>query len=292
MSFTVITDTAANLDTRLSEERGIKIIPFYYFIDGKEYSCIDSSQFNCSEYYNKIRSGMTVTTSQVNPQMYYEFMEPILESGEDIIFVGMSSGISGSHASAGIARQQLLEKFPQRRIRLVDSLGASLGVGLHALRAADYRDSGMDTDQAADKLEEHVRRTYQVFIVDDLMHLRRTGRLSNISAIVGTVLGIKPLLKGNENGKIVAFEKIRGRKNAIVAMADKFAAYIRNPDDQRIGISHCDCIEDAKELISLLRKRGAKNDIMLVDHEPVTGSHIGPGSLALYFEGDEDVRYH
>lgn len=290
MSFTVITDTAANLDTRMAEERNISVIPFYYFVDGKEYTCTDTAQFNYHEYYDRIREGMTVTTSQVNPQSFVDYFAPILEGGSDIIFVCMSSGISGTFASAGIARQQLLEDYPQRRIRLIDSLGAGLGVGLLSLMAADYRDKGMDTDTAADLLKERVKSLYQVFIVDDLMHLRRTGRLSNISAIVGSVLGIKPLLKGNENGKIVAFEKHRGRKNAIVAMADKFASYARGAD--RIAISHADCEEDAKYLIKLLRERGcaASREIVLAPHEPVTGSHIGPGALALFFEGDEDVR--
>jgi len=191
-------------------------------------------------------------------------------------------------------RTQLLESYPERRIRLIDSLGAGLGVGSLALHAADYRDAGLDVDDAADRLEGHVKRLYQVFIVDDLMHLRRTGRLSNFSAVVGTVLGIKPLLKGNESGKIVAFEKIRGRAKAIEAMADKYADYMRDLDNQRILISHTDCEEDAKHLIGLLHKRGlpASKEVIVIPHEPVTGSHLGPGALALFFEGDEDVRLH
>ena len=237
---------------------------------------------------------MTVTTSQVNPQSYCEWFEPCLREGLDILFVGMSSGISGSHNSAGMARAQLLEQYPDRRIRLIDSLGAGLGVGLQALRAADYRDKGLDVDQTAELLKTHVRKMYQVFIVDDLMHLRRTGRLSNLSAVVGTMLGIKPLLKGSDQGKIVAFEKIRGRAKAITAMADKFASLIRDMDGQRIGISHTDCEEDARHLIDLMHQRGLpkSKEVMLVPHEPVTGSHLGPGSLALFFEGDEDVRLY
>lgn len=294
MAFTIITDTAANLDTQLSKERNITIIPFYYFVDGQQYTCMDTAAFDCKEYYNRIRAGMTVTTSQVNPQSFVDYFEPYLKEGNDVLFICMSSGISGTFASAGIARTQLLESYPERRIRLIDSLGAGLGVGLQALRAADYRDSGLDVDQTADLLEGHVRRMYQVFIVDDLMHLRRTGRLSNISAVVGTMLGIKPLLKGSEHGKIVAFEKKRGRSNAIIALADKYASYVRDIDSQRIGISHTDCKEDALHLIELLRERGLpKNkEVMLVAHEPVTGSHLGPDSLALFFEGDEDVRLH
>ncbi len=294
MSFTIIADTTANLDTQLAKERGLTIIPFYYFVDGEAFTCTDTAEFDCKDYYDRIRSGMTVTTSQVNPQSFADTFESFLKEGQDVLFICMSSGISGSFNSAGIARQQLLESYPERRIRLIDSLGAGLGVGLQALRAADYRDAGLDVDQTAEKLKEHVQRMYQVFIVDDLMHLRRTGRLSNVSAIVGTVLGIKPLLKGNENGKIVAFEKHRGRRNAISAMADKYAEFVRNADCQRVGISHADCEEDARYLIELLRQRGisADREIILMAHEPVTGSHIGPGSLALFFEGDMNVRLH
>lgn len=292
MSFAIITDTAANLDTQLSNERNIHVMPFYYFVDGEEHCCTDTAQFNCKDYYDRIRAGMTVTTSQVNPQTFSDCFESFLREGLDVLFICMSSGISGTFASAGIAREQLKESYPDRRIRLIDSLGAGLGVGLQALRAADYRDKGLDVDETAELLKGHVQRMYQVFIVDDLMHLRRTGRLSNISAVVGTVLGIKPLLKGNENGKIVAFEKIRGRAKAIVAMADKYASYIRNLDDQRIGISHTDCEADALHLIELLRQRGLpkSKEVMVVAHEPVTGSHLGPDSLALFFEGDENVR--
>jgi len=134
-------------------------------------------------------------------------------------------------------------------------------------------------------------KIYQVFIVDDLMHLRRTGRLSNISAVVGSVLGIKPLLKGNEEGKIVAFEKIRGRKQAIKAMAEKYYALAENTVKQLVGISYAGCREDAEYLAGLIRQKFPPKEIMIVRHEPVTGSHIGPGSLALYFEGGSSVRF-
>ncbi len=291
MSFTIITDSTANIETRTAKEHEIVVIPLSYNIDGKEYVCSDTDSYDDISYYNSIKSGVTVTTSQVNPQTYIDCMEPILRAGQDIIFVGLSSGISGSFNSAMIAREQLLETYPERKIRLIDSLGASLGEGLLVMRAVKCRSNGMSVDEAADYLDSLRHRIYQVFIVDDLMHLKRTGRLSNIGAVVGSVLGIKPLLKGNENGRIVAFEKIRGRMQAIKAMAEKYYALADDTVRELVGISHCGCPEDAAALSELIRKKHPSKEIMIVKHEPVTGSHIGPGSLALYFEGGDNVRY-
>ena len=290
MAFSILTDSTANLETALARQRNIEVLPFSYFVDGKEWQCENTEEFPCKEYYDSIRRGTVVTTAQINPQQYMNRMEPLLQAGQDILFIGLSSGISGSFASAEIARQELLEEYPERSIELVDSMGASLGVGLLALRAAKCRDNGMSLEETAQRILNLRSRIYQVFIVDDLMHLRRTGRLSNVGAMVGYVLGIKPLLKGSEEGKIVAFGKIRGRKQAIRAMAEKYVALAQNAAQQTVGISHADCEEDARYLMELLKKNLPPKNFMLVQHEPVTGSHIGPGALALYFEGDETVR--
>ena len=291
MSYAIVTDSTANLTAKQLEENNVIAIPFSYFLKEQEYNCRDLDSFDDKQYYDAIRSGAKVTTSQINPQRYIGSMQPLLESGEDILFIGISSGISGAYASAEMARKQLLEEFPERRIELIDSLCAGLGEGLLVLKAAKCRLNGMELQETAQRLLSVRERIYQVFIVDDLMHLRRTGRLSNMGAIVGSVLGIKPLLKGNENGKIVAFEKIRGRKKAIKAMAEKYFTLAQNPTHQTIAISHADCEEDAEYLASLLQEKLAPKEIILAKHEPATGSHIGPGALALFFEGDNDVRY-
>ena len=290
MAFKIITDTTSNLDVKLATEKGISLIPFSYFINDKDYTCFDLDEFNDAEYYNSIRNGSKVTTSQVNPQCYIDFMTPFLEDSLDILFIGLSSGISGSFSSAQMAREQLLEDYPDRKIHLIDSLGAGLGEGLLAINAAECRDKNMDVDQTFEYVSKIRDSMYQVFTVDDLMHLKRTGRLSNMGAFMGTVLGIKPLLKGNEEGKIVAFKKLRGRKQAIKEMAEKYKELAVNPETQLIGISHADCVEDANYLIELLKENTPPKDILLVKHEPVTGSHIGPGALALFFVGSEDVR--
>ncbi|MBQ9766122.1 MAG: DegV family protein [Lachnospiraceae bacterium] len=290
MAFSIITDSPANLDTQLAKENDIKVIPFTYSIDCKEYTCKNTADFNDKEYYDAIRNGMKVSTSQITPQKYIAYMEEELKKGKDILFIGLSSGVSGSFDSACMARKELIRKYPEREICLIDSYGAGLGEGLLVYRAAKCRENGMELGEVKARILKIRKRMYQVFTVDSLMHLKRTGRLSNASAVIGTVLNIKPLLKGNEQGKIVAFAKLRGRKQSIKAMADKYEALARNPEGQVVGISHADCEEDALYLKNLIEKINPPLEIMLVKHEPVTGSHIGPGALALFFEGDEDVR--
>lgn len=289
-NYAIITDSTANLPARLIRENNIIQIPFNYFYKGKECSCNELEAFDDKRYYTAIKNGATVTTSQINPQKYIDFMINELKCGRDILFIGLSSGISGSFNSVLMAREQLKEEFPDRQIKLIDSLGAGLGEGLLALRAAKLRADGVGLDETVEKILSARDRMYQVFIVDDLMHLKRTGRLSNAGAVVGTLLGIKPLLKGSNEGKIVAFGKIRGRLNSIDALAEKYFSLARLPEKQIIGISYADCREDAEYLASLIQKKLPPKELLLLKHEPVTGSHLGPGALALFFEGNTGVR--
>ena len=289
-NFAVLTDSASNLTAKMLCDNDITAIPLPYFFNGKECACEILETFDDMAYYAALKSGEIVTTSQINPQRYMDFFRPFLEKGRDILFIGFSSGISGSFSSAKMAREQLAEEFPERKIELIDSLGASLGEGLHVLRAAKCRAEGMSLEETADEVSKHIPKMYQVFTVDDLMHLKRTGRLSNLSATVGTVLGIKPMLKGNEEGKIVSFGKVRGRAKIIAALAQKYAELVKNPESQTVGISYADCKEDAEKLAALIKKVNPPKKLILIKHEPATGSHLGPGALALYFEGENGVR--
>lgn len=290
MSFAIVTDTSANLPTAYLRENNIPVTAFSYFIEGREFMCTDTEAFDAKAYYGAIREGTRSSTSLVPPQRYIDCFRPILERGEDILFVGMSSGISGSFGVGQATAAQLLEEFPERRIRMIDSLGASLGEGLLVMRAVERRAQGKSLDQVADELSDMLVGMCQVFTVDDLMHLRRTGRLSNAAAVIATVLNIKPLLKGNQNGQIVSFEKVRGRKRSIEAIAANYDKLVVNPSEQIIGIAHADCGEDMEYLCTLLRKNNPPKDILVVDYEPVTGSHVGPGALALFFEGSREFR--
>lgn len=290
MSYRIFTDTSANLPTDLTEAKGITVVPFSYCLNGEEFMCTDTRSFDGAGFYGAIRKHASVSTSQINPFRYEEYMEPVLQAGSDILYIGMSSGISGSFASSSVAIEQLRAKYPERDIRAVDTLSASLGEGIVVLKAVEYLEHGMDIDEAEKRLNELSRKVCQIFIVDDLMHLRRTGRLSNAVALAGAVLQIKPMLKGNEKGQIVCIKKERGRRRAIESLVKVYENYIENAEEQIVGISHADCAEDAEYLASRLRSVAVPKEILTVCYEPVTGSHVGPDTLALFFVGRDGFR--
>ncbi len=290
MSYCIITDTSANLPTETLNAHGICALPFSYYIDGEENECTDTRAFDAAAFYGAIRKGTKVNTSLVSPEKYYECFKARLDAGEDILFVGMSSGISGSFEKSVLVAEELKREYPERSIECVDSLGASLGEGLLALRAAELKEMGVGLEENAREIRRLVPRMCQVFTVDDLMHLRRTGRLSNAAAVVATVLNIKPLLKGDDTGHIVSFNKLLGRRRSVEGIAEQYKKLVENPSEQLIGIAHADCRQDAEYLIKLINRCAPPKDIMLVDYEPVTGSHVGPGALALFFMGSAAFR--
>lgn len=288
--FHVMTDTSANLPSELVRQNGITVIPLPYFINGARHTCLDTEGFDAETFYGAMREGAEITTSQINPQGYIEAMKPFLQKGLDILFVGMSSGISGSYHSAELAADELCGLFPERKIRLVDTLGASLGEGMLVLKAIKDKLLGLSLDEVYEKLMSYRHTFCNIFTVDDLSYLRKSGRLSNLGFLVGTLLQIKPLLKGNEEGKIVAFAKVRGRKKSLEELADRYDKYVVDASEQTIGIAHADCPEDAERLAQLLRRNNPPKEILTVGYEPVTGSHVGPGTLALFFESREGCR--
>ena len=291
MSFTILTDTSANLPTSLLKERDINVIPYHYLIGDKSYSCLDTEGFDGKKFYKAMRLGADIKTSAINFQSYVDFFEGFLKQGQDILFISMSSGISSSFHCSEMARNELAPRYPDRKILLVDTLGASLGEGIFVLKAADYRDEGRTIEDIYDSLEAEKKNMYQVFTVDDLMYLKKTGRLTGSAAIIGNMLQVKPLLKGNENGEIVNFSKVIGRKKAIDSLAQRYNMLVKDPEQQTVGIAHADCEKDAAYLIELLNKKKPPREILTVMYEPVTGSHVGPGTLALFFLGDDKVRF-
>jgi len=288
--FQIITDSSANLPSEYLRANAVASIPFAYSIDGVEHLCESDREFDGRAYYDAIRAGSSVVTSQICPQRYIDTTAPYLAAGEDVLFVGMSSGISGSYSSAEVAAAQLREEYPERRLRLIDTYAASLGEGLAVMEAVRLRDAGESVDAAADALLVFREHICQVFTVDDLMYLKKNGRLCTVGAIAGTVLQIKPVLKGDELGRIVVSGKVRGRRRAVAALAEKYAALVKNAAEQTVCIAHTDCPEDARELERMINSSLAPKDIMTVCYEPVTGSHVGPGTLALFFLGAGNVR--
>ena len=288
--FRIVTDTSSNLPTAYLQAENITVIPFPFHTESGEQSCMDTASFDAKAFYTAMRNGEKVTTSQIPPQRFVDNIRPMLENGEDVLFVSMSSGISGSYASSKIAANQLAEEFPERKMLTVDTYSASLAEGIVVMRAVECRKEGLSIDETYQILRALRHRIAQIFTVGDLRYLKRTGRLSNLEAAVGTVLQIKPLLKGDPQGKIVCFAKVRGRQRAIEEMAKRYEELVVSPETQTVCISHADCEADAQILASMLRRSKAPKDILIVDYEPVTGSHVGPGALALFFVSDDNVR--
>ena len=290
MRFAVVTDTSGNLQKTQVEQYDLAVIPFLYNYKGEEHTCLDTDAFDGETFYRDLKEHAQVTTSQINPNTYREVFSRFLAQGRDVLYVSMSSGISGSCQSAMLGAADALESYPDRKIEIVDTRGASLGEGLIAIRAAELRDKGLDVTEAAKRLNRLSERMLNVFTVDDLLFLRRGGRLSNLAAVVGTMLHIKPILKGDEEGRIVAFGKVRGRRHSIEALAAQYEKFAVDPETQTVGIAHAACRADAEYLMKLLKMHRPPRSILLVDYEPVTGSHVGPGALALFFESTAGVR--
>lgn len=286
MSYAVFTDGCSNLPGYILKELDIQVLPCHYVLDGEPGLFEgDIDGFDTHGYYDKLRNGSSMKTSLLNTQLFLDHFRPTLEKGLDLIYVGMSSGISGTIQAARIAAQELKEEFPERTIHIVDSLGAGFGTGLLACRAADLRAEGKTAQEAGELLDGEVMQTLQFFTVDDLNFLKRTGRVSGATAAIGTVLNIKPILWGDPTGHIVALEKVRGKKKAIDAIVRLYRDKAISPETRRVAISHGDCPEEAEILARKIREIREPKELIVCSHEPFTGAHVGPGMLALFFFG-------
>ncbi len=288
MSFSIFVDGSSNLPGRLLRELDICILPCTYSMNGSP-STYDGSldSFDSHGYYDMLRQGGVVQTSLLNTQLFLDSFRPALEQGADVLYFSMSSGISGTCHAARLAAQELLEEFPQRTVRVVDSMGSGFGTGLMACKAADLRAQGKDAQETADIMDADVQNTLQFFTVDDLNYLKRTGRVSGATAMIGTVLNIKPVLWGDPTGHITARGKYRGRKKALAAIAEEYRNRVEDAGNQRVAISHGDCLEDAQTLADMICEIAKPGELIIAPHEPFTGAHVGPGMLALFFHGKQ-----
>ena len=285
MSYRIITDNCCDFPAEMYEELNLSVVPLVVRFQGKEVS--QYSEKWLKKMYAGLRAGEEATTSAVNPQGWSEAIEPVLAAGEDALVLAFSSGLSTTYQSAVIAATELSEKYPDRKIRVIDTLCASLGQGLLVWYACQKRDEGMDFDGLADWLEEHKLNLCHWFTVDDLMFLKRGGRISAATALVGTMLQIKPVLHVDDEGHLINVSKARGRKASIEALAKKLAETGLPGENDTVFISHGDCIEDVKLLeASLNEKYGVKN-IFTYYVGAVIGSHSGPGTIALFFLGNK-----
>ena len=286
MSFSVFADGTANLPGSMLD--GISLLPCDYTVNGKPETYYgDVDHFDGHAFYDSLRNGSVVRTSLLNTQLFISKFTPLLEKGQDIIYVSMSSGISGTYNAAVAAAKELMEEFKGRFVHIVDSHGCGFGNGMLALQAASLSRDGVDVKEAARILDDEVPHTCQYFTVDDLNFLKGTGRISGFSAAIGTALNLKPILLGNNEGQIVSCGKARGRKKSIVALVEKYKEKKLDEGAKRIFISHGDCLEDAKALADKIRQITPSLPITICMHEPFSGSHVGPGMLGLFFRGKE-----
>ena len=284
MSFTVFADGSANLPGQLME--GIVLLPCTYNVEGVQHTYLgDVDHFDGHSYYESLRQGKKITTSLLNSHLFLTRFRSCLERGEDVIYVSMSSGISGTCHAARIAAQELSEEFPDRTVHIVDSLGCGFGSGLLAVRAAELSRQGLSAAEAGRILDDEVPHMCQYFTVDDLNFLKRSGRVSGATAMIGTVLNIKPILYGNAEGHIVACGKVRGRKKAMEALVEKFTQKALDTENHIVAISHGDCPEEAQALADAVTAIAKPRQLIICQHEPFSGAHVGPGMLALFFYG-------
>ncbi len=282
MSFNITTDTTSNLTTLIAKKYGIMLVPLTYIINGEEKACTDLAEFDADDYYNRLKD-CDVKTSTANIHQYTEIWRGILEGGNDILHLALSSGISGAYQTACRAADILREEFPDRKITVFDTLGASLGEGLQVIRAAKLRASGKTMNEVVNELVIKREKNVQIFSVDNLEFLRRGGRISAAVAKIGTVLRLKPILKANYCGEIILDKKVRGRKSALQSLVDDFAAHFNKDSKEAVGVAYAGCKEDAGFIVELLRKIAPAAEFLVTKFEPVTGSHVGPGTIALFY---------
>ncbi len=282
-TYKIITDSCCDLSVEKLKELDVTAVSLSLMFRGAERP--DAVTDEIKEVYDAMRAGENATTSAVNPEGWFSVIEPVLAEGKDVLVIAFSSGLSTTYQSAVIAASELKEKYPHRKINVVDSLCASLGQGLLVWYACDKRDAGMDLDEVTAWLESNKLSLCQWFTVDDLNFLKRGGRISAATALVGTMLKIKPVLHVDEEGHLVSVSKVRGRKASIDALADKMVQLGLPGQNQRITICHGDCLEDAQYLAEQLKAKLNVQEIYIGYTGAVIGSHSGPGTLALFFLG-------
>ena len=292
--FEIIVDSAANIPAELCKKFNIKVISFVNLVNGKEVTCFDpdltaeEERQKGKEYYDAIKAGAEVKTGLISSGIFESVFKEIIDQDRDIIYFSLSKNISGNYNSARIAADEVMESCENsRKIRLIDSLNASLGQGLLAVYASEMREKGKEFDDVADLLETYPARMNSIFTVGNLKYLAKSGRLSSATALIGNVLSIKPILRGSKDGYIVQFKKCRGRKAVLNELISLLCDNIVNPEEQIIGIAHADAYEDSLYVAEEIKKRIKVRDIINTSYDFCTGSHVGPDTIALFFMGKD-----
>lgn len=291
--YMITCESTADMPLSFYRERNVGYVCFHYEMNGATYTDDIYQSTTPQEFFSTLKGGAQAKTSQVGTGEYVAFWEPYLKQGLDILHVSLSTGISGTYNSACLAAETLAPQYPERKIRVIDSLCASAGFGLLVEIMADKRDEGMGFDELAEWTEVHKMNVNQWFFVSDLDCLKRGGRVSSTSALIATALKICPVMNVNFEGKLIPREKIRTKKKAIVRLVDDMMDHVENGSAYtgRCTISHSDCLEDAEEVARLVGEKipALKGKVEICDIGTVIGAHTGPGTVALFFMGDTRV---
>jgi len=283
-NFVFITDDSCDLPRQYLSDHEIEVLQLSYSIEGETFMAYDLTP---KEFYGRLREGKMPTTAQIFPEQAREFMKPFLDEGKDIFYAAFSSGLSGSCNSAMMAAKELSEKYPDRKIIVVDGLAASMGEGLIIYKLQKLRESGATIEEMAKWVEDNRDQVVHIFTVDDLMHLHRGGRVSKVSAVAGSMLGIKPILHLDVDGKLKVIDKARGRKRALEEVVAKAKACVGNASNDIFMVSHADSEEDAKAVAEMVKAELGIKDCMINYIGPVIGSHTGQGCIALFMMGEK-----
>lgn len=283
-NFVIMTDSSCDLPLSVAEQMGVSVIPLEINMEG---NIKFNNEIDIKEFYEYLRQKHGAKTSAVNMDRFIEAFEPIVSAGNDLLYIGFSSGLSATFVAGKNAAEELSEKYPDRKIIAIDSLCASLGQGLLVKLAVDKKNSGATIDEVAAYIEEEKWHLAHWFTVDDLFFLKRGGRISATTAVLGTVLQFKPVLHVDNEGHLINMTKVRGRNASVAALLDKMKETAIDPAAQTIYISHGDCYDDAKKLADMVTAEYGITDILINEVGPVIGAHSGPGTLALFFLAKE-----
>ncbi len=285
--YTIVTDSSCDLPAPLLEKMGIRVVPLAVNLDGKTYfNYPDGRAIGFEEYYAQLRSGKQATTSAVNMSLFRTVMEAELIAGHDVLYLGFSSGLSGTFNAGAMAARELQEEYPEFELIAVDTLCACMGQGLLVYLAALEKAGGKSMHEVRDFVEAQKLHICHWYTVDDLQHLKRGGRIGGTTARLGTMLNIKPVMNMDNEGKLAAVSKARGRAAALRALVDKMGEQAIEPERQTVFIAHADCYDDAHKVAEMVHERfGSKSLINYIG--PVIGAHAGPGTVALFFVGKE-----
>ena len=285
-NYVIFADSSCDLSSEMLAERGVRSVPLSFRFDdsSEEYT---NDGINIKDFYDKMREGRVAKTSAVNSETFAVEFEKALKDGLDVLYIGFSSGLSTTYNSARIAAEQLKKSYTDRKIIVVDTLAASAGVALLVDMVLEKKNSGATIEEAANFAEDNKMRICHWFTVDDLVYLKRGGRISSAAAFFGNMIGIKPVLHVDNEGHLVNVMKVRGRKMSIATLAQKYGELADDDGNKIVYISHSDCLADAEELGRIIEEKYGAKTKLITNVGAVIGAHSGPGTLALFFVGKE-----